>query len=321
METKASYVAVGSFVLIVAAGLIVFATWLGKVSIDREFDRYLILFTDSVTGLQVGSAVRYRGVPVGTVSDIRIDPTNVERIQVTVDVARGTPIVTSSIARLALQGITGGSFVEIVGGMQGDGPLRAQPGQALPVIESQPSSLAAVIEGIPDLLQSATRLTEAAAAFVTEKNQQAMSNILNNIDTLTQAFSERVEEINRLIERIDSVATNVDGLVAEIRVDAARLSDRLDTTLGSVNDELVLTGADIRDLAEAFTRAADQATVLIRENRPGVREFTNSGINEFTLMVQELRTLANNLSRVAIRIENDPAQFLFGSSDQGVRVE
>ena len=74
METKASYVAVGSFVLVVAAGLIVFVTWLGKVSIDREFDRYLILFSDSVTGLQVGGAVRYRGVPVGTVSDIRLDP-------------------------------------------------------------------------------------------------------------------------------------------------------------------------------------------------------------------------------------------------------
>ena len=73
--------------------------------------------------------------------------------------------------------------------------------------------------------------------------------------------------------------------------------------------------------AAGATATSDQITAFVRENRPGIREFTSGGINEFTLMVQELRTLATNLSRVAVRIENDPAQFLFGSSEQGVRVE
>ena len=321
METRASYVAVGSFVLAVVFGLVVFATWLGKISIDSESDSYLIYFSGAVTGLQVGSPVRYRGIPVGTVTDIRIDPDNVERVQVTIDVTPGTPIVVSSIATLAIQGITGASFVQIVGGMQGEPLLEPEPGEDLAVIASQPSSLAELLENFPRLLESATRLADAATRFLSEDNLESVTSILANVDALTQTLSDRSEEISSAVERLESLAVNVDGIVSEARVDLARLSDRVDTTLQTVDTELALTSVEIRALAQSATATSDQITAFVRENRPGIREFTSGGINEFTLMVQELRTLATNLSRVAVRIENDPAQFLFGSSEQGVRVE
>ncbi len=321
METRASYVVVGSFVLAGILGLVIFATWLGKLSIDREFDNYLIYFSGSVTGLQVGSAVRYRGIPVGTVTDIRIDPDNVERVQVTVDVAPGTPIVVSNVATLAIQGITGGSFVEIIGGVQGDPLLEPEFGERMAVIASQPSSLAELLENFPRLLESATRLADAATTFLSEENVDSVSNILENVDALTQTLSDRSQEISTAVERLESLTVNVDGIVSEARVDLARLSDRVDTTLRIVDQEMSMTALDIRELADAATDTSNQITVFIRENRQGIREFTGGGINEFTLMVQELRTLATNLSRVAVRIENDPAQFLFGSSEQGVRVE
>lgn len=321
METRASYVVVGSFVLAGIFGLVLFATWLGKLSIDQQFDRYLIYFSGSVTGLQAGSPVRYRGIPVGTVTDIRIDPANVERVQVTVDVAPGTPIVVSNVATLAIQGITGASFVEIIGGVQGDPLLEPAPGERMAVIASQPSSLAELLENFPRLLESATRLADAATVFLSEENLDSVTNILSSVDALTRTLSDRSEEISTAVERLESLTVNVDGIVSEARVDLARLSDRLDTTLQTVDQELSLTGRDIRELANAATDTSNQLTVFIRENRPGIREFTGGGINEFTLMVQELRTLATNLSRVAVRLENDPTQFLFGSSEQGIRVE
>lgn len=321
METRASYVVVGSFVLAGILGLVLFATWLGKLSIDREFDSYLIYFSGSVTGLQVGSPVRYRGIPVGTVRDIRIDPVNVERVQVTVDVAPGTPIVVSNVATLAIQGITGASFVDITGGVQGDPLLVPEPGDRMAVIASQASSLAELLENFPRLLESATRLADAATVFLSEDNLDSVTNILSNVDALTQTLSDRSEEISTAVERLEGLTVNVDGIVSEARVDLARLSDRLDTTLQTVDVELSMTALDVRELADAATATSDQMTAFIRENREGIRDFTGSGMNEFTLMVQELRTLATNLSRVAVRIENDPAQFLFGNSEQGIRVE
>ena len=125
METRASYVLVGSFVLALVAGLLVFTAWIAKVQLDETRETYRIYFTGSVTGLQQGSPVRYRGVPVGTVSDIRLDPDNVTRVRVTIEVQNGTPIMSDSIASLEVQGITGGAYVQISGGTVGGKRLTA----------------------------------------------------------------------------------------------------------------------------------------------------------------------------------------------------
>jgi phospholipid/cholesterol/gamma-HCH transport system substrate-binding protein len=60
METRASYIAVGAFVLVLILGLVGFVVWIGKFQGADKFARYDILFDGSVTGLQVEGTVRYR---------------------------------------------------------------------------------------------------------------------------------------------------------------------------------------------------------------------------------------------------------------------
>ena len=110
METRASYILVGSFVLTLVAALVGVAIWLAGIEFDKAPTRYLTYFKGDVTGLGVGSAVRYRGVPVGSVRTIRLDPKNVEQVQVTMDVSVDAPIKEDTVAQLALQGITGVAF-------------------------------------------------------------------------------------------------------------------------------------------------------------------------------------------------------------------
>ena len=124
MEIRASYLLVGAVVLALVAGLAAFSVWLVKADIDREGDLYQIAFAGSVTGLQQGSQVRYRGVPVGRVADIRIDPEHVESVLVTVEIERGTPIRQDTVASLEMQGITGIAFVQLRGGTQDEPAAR-----------------------------------------------------------------------------------------------------------------------------------------------------------------------------------------------------
>ena len=86
METRASYMIVGAFVFLLFASAMGFVIWLGKLELDKSVNLYEIGFTGSVTGLSVASPVRYRGIPVGQVTDIQIDSENVERIDVTIEV-------------------------------------------------------------------------------------------------------------------------------------------------------------------------------------------------------------------------------------------
>ena len=108
METRANYLLVGSFVLLIFAGTTVFFLWLAKFQFEVEFTRYDIHFPGSVSGLKVGSSVELNGVLVGEVIDIRIDPETVENVNVTIEVPAETPVREDTLANLQIKGLTGG---------------------------------------------------------------------------------------------------------------------------------------------------------------------------------------------------------------------
>ena len=104
LEIRASYVIVGAVVLALLTGLAAFSLWLVEAGVDRDdLARYEIAFAGSVSGLQQGGQVLYRGIPVGRVNDIRIDPDNVETVLVMVEVDRETPIKADTVATLEFQ--------------------------------------------------------------------------------------------------------------------------------------------------------------------------------------------------------------------------
>ena len=115
----------GSLVLLLVAGLVAFIIWAVKADVDAKHTYYHVYFTGSVSGLSKVSEVRYRGVPIGTVTDIRIDAENVERVQVTLDVSGETLIKEDSVASIEMQGITGVALVQISGGRQDSADLTA----------------------------------------------------------------------------------------------------------------------------------------------------------------------------------------------------
>jgi phospholipid/cholesterol/gamma-HCH transport system substrate-binding protein len=111
MEIRASYLIVGAVVLALLAGLAGFSLWLVDAGVDRDLARYEIDFAGSVSGLPEGGQVLYRGIPVGRVADIRINPDNVEAVLVTIEVDRETPIKEDTVATLEFQGLTGIAYV------------------------------------------------------------------------------------------------------------------------------------------------------------------------------------------------------------------
>src|SRR6202007_1763784 len=82
-------------------------------SAHRNYDRYDIYFTGSVSGLEKGAAVRYLGVPVGRVNDLRIDPRDSSRAEGIVDVDSPPPISEQTVAELALQGVTALLYIDL----------------------------------------------------------------------------------------------------------------------------------------------------------------------------------------------------------------
>src|SRR5690242_10503168 len=110
METRAQHVLVGAFVLGILVAIVIAVVWVARVQFNREFSYYDIFFTGSVTGLNTGAAVRYNGVQIGRVDEIRIAPSNVEQVRVTIEVDGTVEIKEDAVASLELQGVTGYAF-------------------------------------------------------------------------------------------------------------------------------------------------------------------------------------------------------------------
>jgi len=94
-------------VLLLTLAFFGFSIWLARVDLDQKLQSYDIHFSGSVAGLGVGGDVRYRGIKIGSVTSIAIDPDNPARVLTTVAVDGTTRLREGDVARLALQGITG----------------------------------------------------------------------------------------------------------------------------------------------------------------------------------------------------------------------
>ena len=338
METRANYLLVGGFVLALIVGLVVFVAWFSKFQFDRKFDRYDIAFDGSVTGLDLGSSVRYSGVRVGEVVAIDLDPEMPDRVSVVIEVDAGTPVRVSTVASLELEGLTGGLYVLLSGGTSVDPLLPPSTADQPSIIASRASSLEQVIAGAPAVLESANLLLARANRLLNDDNRARIGEILDNTSRLTGALAEQEELIDNLFKDAAGTMANlrdasdaVRSLAATVEAESKPLASQATSTLATIEDvassldeSMRAAGTDVDRLTNEVNAAAGavqdmagEARAILRENREQIRDFTTSGLYELTTLLTEARDLLVGLNRVTTEVERDPARFLFGNQQQG----
>ena len=81
MNNKVNYTFVGLSVLFGVLMMFGFSYWMLKPSSEQETSIYIIHFDESVFGLNVEAPVKYRGISVGKVTHLRINPKNSEQVE------------------------------------------------------------------------------------------------------------------------------------------------------------------------------------------------------------------------------------------------
>ena len=104
METKANYVLIGAFTLLVGVFGLLFALWAANWSSQREWRNYRIIFNEPVTGLTEGSGVRYNGINVGSIETLSLVPDDPRQVVAVVRLQEDTPIKTDTTAKLSQDG-------------------------------------------------------------------------------------------------------------------------------------------------------------------------------------------------------------------------
>ena len=338
METRANYLLVGSFVLLMVAGLLGFVIWLAKFQFDTAFARYDIRFTGTVTGLAEGGPVRFRGVRVGEVTAMGIDPEDPGKVMVIIEVEATTPIREDTRASLEIEGLTGARYVLLIGGSAGADPLAPDADRARAEIPSVPSSLERIIEGAPELVMSANMLLARANALLSDENSANFRSLLVNLDRITGDLAAQSGGLGSLIEQTNATMANLnrasgsfDALLVEVREDSRLLATRadraliavealaasLDESVAETTDEVGRLIEDLRGSARGFSSMTKEIQDLVAETREPLRDFTAGGLYELNTLFIEARALLTGLNRVTTEVERDPARFLFGNQQEG----
>jgi phospholipid/cholesterol/gamma-HCH transport system substrate-binding protein len=153
METDKHYFIEGLFIIGIAVAAAFFSVWLVS-SGHRDDVIYRIHFTESVSGMALGDPVKFRGVDVGTVKAMALDPADPRRVEVDVRLRKEAPVKTDTKASLRLKGITGVVYIELNGGAPNAQSLVAvTPEGQVPEIASEKSSLATVMDQLPKVIE------------------------------------------------------------------------------------------------------------------------------------------------------------------------
>jgi phospholipid/cholesterol/gamma-HCH transport system substrate-binding protein len=292
METKANYVAVGAFVLVCVFGLVVTLLWLAGSQYTHEYAYYQTIFKGSVSGLGKGTLTRYNGIEVGRVTDLTFDPNDPQSVIVTLQVQPGLNIREDSVASIASQGLTGGSYVEISGGTQKSPLLVAKEGQRYPIIRSKVSTLAELEQSAPEVVAKLNVAASRLNDLLKDENRRAVADTLTNLDTLTTTLAARSGDIDAAIRHANEAVANLD----KASHDFQPTLDHVNVTIDTANSTLTKYG-----------KVADDADAFIN----------GDGLAQLSDLIGEMRRTVSNLDQLSSQLNKQPTKLLFGDRRKG----
>ncbi|MCG3692391.1 MlaD family protein [Aliarcobacter butzleri] len=227
MDTKINFFKIGLFVSSLFTLLVIFIFWLGKYGLeDKKYDDYSIFFSESVSGLNIGSSIKFMGFEVGTVKDIKINPFNSEEIQIDIQIQKGTPIKEDNFAILGNLGITGLKYIELKGGSN-NSKLLGENQYGMKVIKSKTSALTTFVDSTEDITKEITILLGQMKKVLNDENISNFSSLLSkseksmeNIEQFSAYLVKNEKKIDELINSMKNFANTGNSSFASVKTSA-----------------------------------------------------------------------------------------------------
>ena len=289
MARQQTNLIIGLFVILGVLMGVVAIIWVGATSYFQKGTTYVSYFDESVQGLQLNSAVKFRGVDVGLVESIRVAPDN-RNIGVVMKINMKDELQKNAVAQLKSAGITGIMFVELDLRKPDEADLAPKidfPSEH-PIIASRPSELQRLVAGVNEIVEKFNKI-----------NAQGISD---QLIATTKALEELItgKQITSILARVDGAAGNLERLTA--RADKVLGEAGLDKTLAEARE--ALGGA--RNL---LTTLNDQ---VLGMQLPATLGKTRELTRELQATSQNLRQSSETLEMLLQRVYDRPSDLLFG---------
>ena len=240
---------------------------------------YLLKFSYSVKGLNVGAPVEFRGLKVGQVSDIRLTSINKPKESLEVYITLEPQRFDDKLAP------TREELDAILGGLVADG-LRAQikPGNLLlgsklielyfpdnvnPETLTQNGNIAqipTVDEPLDQLERQLAQVAQAVSQFPTESIGKGMDNGLKSLNKILDVFNNKrtADALHGTIANAEKATREMDGAVADARVTLKQLTQTLKSVDHTIAPDSQLH-AEFLQMLNSVSEASDSFDRFVEE--------------------------------------------------------
>lgn len=294
-------------VLFLALGFLAIAGFVALIAGQMAFESRSAYFVDfreiSVSGVEIGSTVRYNGIAVGSVEDVEFGRESLDHVVVQVSIRDDVPLREDVKARLVPVGITGLREIELFGATAQADEL--EPRSHIP---AQPSTIDRLTEPATNIANELEFVVFRLSELLREENRVEVESALRDISGI---LSENRGRISRIMRNVDGfVAETREPLsqtVVEIQVAAETLSataSQLNVVVSQLTDNA--GGNDLRGLLESLNRTVAQTEDSIR-NIESVLVAGEDGLLDSLALLEETLEYLNNF---AITISEDPSRLI-----------
>ena len=338
MSRRANPKLVGAFVLTAIALLVAAALVFGSFTFFETTRKFVVFFQGSVDGLTQGSAVLFRGVPLGRVLDvgIRYDPKDSTlEIPVIIEIRPGviakySPTLNTNVelmkelidrglrARLESASLVTGQQVVQLNFFPGT-PVNLQktdlPYFQLPTVPSPTqqimSSVDVAARDLPTLIKQAAAVLDRVQQILSPENEAAIHTMLESAAALMKTLQADSESLGPLIDGAHNTITG-----------AGQLTTHLDEVVQSNREDIRAIFKNFRQNTVSLNKLIDQLNQVATANRMPIRQFMDGTLPDFGALIVDTRNTVNKATAVLDSLERNPTRFIFGNKmGQGVELK
>ena len=297
MESKANYTIVGLFVLVFVIGLLWAVLWLSVGFDKKSYKTYQVDMNEPVSGLSVQAPVKYNGVSVGYVESIALNHQDPQQVRLLLAIEQGTPVTTSTTAKLYSQGITGLTYIGLTAESAHAELLNAKPGQKYPTIPSRPSLLLQLDTALRDATDNFREITRSFKQVFDRENAKYLKDSLNQLDVFTKVLARHNKDISQTLTNANQLMKN-----------AASASEDLPAILA----ELKKGSKSFAVAARAVTEAGQQVRKTMLDSSQTIKIFNDDILPPTTDLLDELEITVSDINQLTRELKQNPSVLIRG---------
>lgn len=278
MESKTNFALVGLSVLILLSGLIGVIIWLSDGFNKETYLPYWVYMDEPVSGLTLGSPVKFNGVKIGVVAGIDLNLKNPQQVKILLNIVEGTPITISTQASLMTQGITGSTYLGLSATSPSLTPITTKKGEIYPIIPYHPSFF-------NQLEKNINLLSDRIELIFDKENAQLIKNSLTNLSEITHSIASNSQKIQDSLQEIPILLTTMKESM-----------ENFDT------------------MAQSMTGAGKLVSKTMNSGRIAIDKFSQQIIPSSISLLRHVDSISSNLEILSAHLRENPAIMIRGTN-------